>query len=469
MTAGFVSVSALPEGLARATAAACRAVLGQLPNPRVVVVRVRDGGMPWSAVLLDAAYFPTAAIPGEPDAAIERALVAAYHGEPGVCRLDVVAHADPVTRKQMKRHELSFDRELSLGPAEQQQVQQVRRDWETRAFEAALRLLNGPKGLSPVPVVFWANWKSSRTRAYRSEREQTDRLPEGVRDSARWAWTIDTAGLEVVRRIWSELDRNELAPRRPIGQVRDRQELVETATAAGLGRVADVIADDALIAAGIRPAAARSGRSRIGGRIALSAGTPWPEQDGGPLALLAAIDCAELPTTLDERALLPAAGTLCLFAKVEDQSAQERWHFDETEDGHAVLLIDESPKLQGGIAAGAAPPLLPETPVELASIVTVRESWAARERYRLTTAEAVAYTHLLEATRAQEPQLLGQVLGHPDPLNDDPREPDQHLLMQLRSTAAELISPAFGGSLYLLGSADTLRNERWDEVFLAVD
>lgn len=246
-----------------------------------------------------------------PDAAFAMAHRCDVHG---VHEVDLVDHADADLLRKLRQ----LDQRSHLDGANGHWGAGL--EGRRRLVAELVRRLNDPAAGLGLPVVLWAPvdeieqmaafepaWAPLLRSATRAMRRAEDRDELGrVHDQVRWVPTIATAGRAAVEALWAELAEDAAPPLRlPRRAPADRAALLELLPAAGLERVAGT----AIV---LVPG---SGRSMLGGVPALPAGMAWPHREQGrPLTPLAAIDCGELPSAVQGRELLPADGTLLLFA-----------------------------------------------------------------------------------------------------------------------------------------------------------
>lgn len=406
-----------PE-LARATAAAIRAAAEHVDEPRFVLMCARAERFPWRGVLVGRAFLATASKVLRGEELLDAALAASSNRGRALRKLDLLAVAEPALQQRTRRvrQRLARARELDRTTRRAE-----RDEWQTLYAETCLQtleLLNGSEGLANLPVVLWA--------------------PRG--GTERWEPTIRTAGRVTAEQIEAQLHSDQSTS--PIVAPSTRDELRDTARAIGLVRVADQIAHDARKAVALVPTTAGTA-SRIGGIPCLPYDTAWPEADGRPLTLLASIDCAAIPADVDDRDVLPADGQLLLFAQLAAPSSD------------AACVLHVPPGTPTSSTKTGAGEQLQALYVHPTSRLTLRERQAACERFDLDAGEETVYSRLLEITSSSPEEVPAQLLGHPQPFQDDPREDDEELLFELHSDA---------DATYLLASTEDLTARRWDAV-----
>lgn len=355
----------------------------ELPDGRVVVIRGLDAE-PGGAVLGDACIDGFRRHAPDPDAVLDNAFRAASRRDDAL-PLDIVGRAGPALQRRLRRWRQRSEWLLSqhggrgLGanwiPAGEEALagdELARR--ETREL---LTRLNGPGG-APLLTVLWSNRERS------------------------WEATIATAGDERVAQLQERLAVRgaAAAPVVPSAPVRTRADLRAALLAKGLERVADAIVADARIAIALRFG---PGRSRLGGVPELPVGVEWPQLGGKALVPLASIDCAELPAEADDRDLLPADGTLLIFAALHDDEHERPLLLFREEAPAGVVRVLHLPS--GTATQPVEPPaelrerawepgLLHERTVAPRTIVTLRDRLAAPDLFGLSAGEAEAYDAL---------------------------------------------------------------------------
>ena len=204
--------------------------------------------------------------------------------------------------------------------------------------------------------------------------------------------------------------------------------------AAGLsdGRGEHRVAADAQWGIVLGPGGA--GVSRLGGAPVLAAGTPWPHADDRPLTHLATIALDELPA-VDGREHLPDDGLLSFFAEL---AAKPSWSRSSPDDETRARARRRHPharrrarrtsrhrramrSIEQRVAAGRPP------------------ATAASSRYGRRRARQHVVERLAEAVNGPTSR---QLLGHPWPVQEDPREPGQIVLFHIADDAGAAASPS---------------------------
>lgn len=469
-------------GLARALAVGIEAAAAGAVEPRCVVLR--PGGrdiVPLACVVLDTAYLRSMRRHDpHPDAAFASAL--AHHD--GVHDVDVVEHAAPDVLRMLRQ----LDQRDHLD-------RWTRVDHEARGalMVELARRLNEPATGGSLPVVLWDSseqlyelacsrpaWEPLRRSAERAMRRAEERCElDRVHNRHLWVPAIATAGQEAVEALWADLASyaNSAPGSLPRQPPADRDELLRLLPAAGLERVADAISADVRDAIQLIPAAAGGGRSVLGGVPALPTGMDWPRRlPDRPLTPLAAIDCAELPHAAQRRELLPEDGVLLLFAdlffSVEGDEEELGWGIRTPADGWIAVAHVPAGMPTEPLApprellerqAENGPGLLDPIPVTARIVPTLRDRWSAPRLLGLDAGEQASYVRLAELV--QDAQLgVPQLLGHPLPVQGDPRAAGQELLFDLPPVQGFGFETPGLGTLSFVAAEDDLRAGRWDRV-----
>jgi uncharacterized protein YwqG len=240
-------------------------------------------------------------------------------------------------------------------------------------------------------------------------------------------------------------------------------------------------------------AGGRARDSRLGGLPALPATIAWPAHDGRPLAFIAQIDLATLPS-IAARAGVPADGLLLFFY---DAVAQP-WGYQPSDAGKfAVVYVADA---QQAVVAGTWPDDLPEEVrfphcglvPEVTLTLPANESLLAEEDPISAELED-AYLELLQALYVEGERCL--IGGHPDQIQGemqlecalvtagiecggpegyrDPRMPalrktahEWRLLLQIPSASWANMMWGDGGSLFVWIRESDLRARRFDRTWV---
>lgn len=212
------------------------------------------------------------------------------------------------------------------------------------------------------------------------------------------------------------------------------------------------------------------GPSRIGGLPDLPPTMTWPTSAGKALNFIAQIDLAHLPAA-PGRGRLPADGCLLFFFAVEE--------FEPTTagpDDRARVIF-----LPAGTPAGPTqpPPGVEPYGTKLVTAVprlTLPAPSSIIRDLGLDHYEMQAYTAAWERSRAMKTtpathRIADQILGHPTPIQDDPRltpsdRPlDWTLLLEIDNDHHIGLDLADGGALYFMIPTTALTAGDWDATF----
>jgi|GEM_PF-484200 len=182
------------------------------------------------------------------------------------------------------------------------------------------------------------------------------------------------------------------------------------------------------------------GVSKLGGRPDLSPGSHWPTRSGRPLAFVAQVNLADV-TSLDPTGLLPRAGLLSFFHGASDSA----------EDHCAVILSDPGtsltrrrfPAALGDAERYGAVPVTAEAQLTLPPDPP---GW-------LTDEERAAHENEMYTIGDGRDHRL---LGHPSPVQGDPRD-GRVLLLQIDSDDDARMAWGDAGRLYYLIECEDLR------------
>lgn len=244
----------------------------------------------------------------------------------------------------------------------------------------------------------------------------------------------------------------------------DRAELRLLLKDAGLEHdEADRIAADALWGIVLEPGG--RGRSRLGGSPVLAEGTAWPETDEGvPLTHLATIALDELPA-VEGREHLPEDGLLSFFADLSEESEFVEPIEPEDEEGHDLVAIIHTP--------AGADTYDPEPPDEDEALDEQRVTPTARLQLRYLgfglgehrfDIDAVAEGAVERLTYRVNGRNSQQLLGFPQHVQDDPREPGQIVLFHIDGEGDIGFEFMDGGDIHFLGTPQDIRAGRWDRI-----
>jgi uncharacterized protein YwqG len=291
-------------------------------------------------------------------------------------------------------------------------------------------------------------------------------------------------------RDWLRRPRQDEAVRAP-GQVDFRAQL----EAAGLSQWADqlIALDRPSVRLDARPSSDPDGiaigLSRLGGEPDLTAGEPWPEWQGIPLAFVAQIALDEMPQIPGSG--LPAAGVLSFFYE-PDQGA---WGFRPEDRGAWRILYSEPGTPLSRRAIPAEVPkharFLPVRLIGMAEVTHVGHDSDELESLGMTPNEQLAYVEHTEIDVSR----IHRLLGHPETIQGDmalecqlvshgldcgdesgyespvaaelaPGAVDWRLLLQIDSDRAAKMNWGDGGRLYYWMTEEAIRRRDWDSAWM---
>lgn len=443
----------LPGTLAAAIAAAARG----LEAPDWCVLHPTERPLPCAGAVVDRGFVASTRRAGGGDGPLKGALIGLQRGDVGVAGIDLLAVADDEAGAWLRRYR-DRSREIVGFPQEQRgEERERRREAFARLLPDAVAAYNASPQGRRLPAILWHEQEAERWRA---DAEVAAAAAAHDHDLAWWAGTLQSAGWPAVRAIWARLDGGaEEAPPLPATAPESRPELLAAVAASGLGRVAQQVVDTAREAVRVELVPGAAGRSRIGGEVTLlPTGRAWPLLTGEPLTLLAAIDCAELPSAA--AASLPADGTLSFFAALSEHALRShRW----PEEGIAVIHCagGEGREL-GAPEPGALAAALPGAAraVRFSRRLTLPDEPFASERLGLTTPEADAYERLLALLAGDRDEAPAQLLGHPAQ-QPDAFPSEETLLFELVSSAAAGFELLDGGAVLVGIDPAALRAGDW--------
>lgn len=231
----------------------------------------------------------------------------------------------------------------------------------------------------------------------------------------------------------------------------------------GIGLTPDeaaALAADALWGILLEPGG--SGVSRLGGAPVLPAGTPWPTADGRPLTHLATIAMDELPA-VEGREHLPADGLLSFFADLSEEAELYEPIQPGDDWGRDRVAVVHTPA--GAATHEPAPPgpAVVEQRVRPAPRLQLRHL-GFDYGHQLYGIDALAEDAVVELTERVNGETHHQLLGHPWPVQDDPREPGQIVLFHTGYDPEIDLHVLDGGDLHFLGTPQDIAAQRWDQL-----
>lgn len=200
------------------------------------------------------------------------------------------------------------------------------------------------------------------------------------------------------------------------------------------------------------------GATRLGGSPDLAAGACWPIFDGRPMAFVAQVNLAEV-ARLDPSGALPPSGLASFFCAPADLHREGGSHVIFT--GAEETLTEVEPP--AGLGAHER-----HRPVELYAqreLSAVPWESEAVERLGLSREQQFAYR---DVTQADDEVPAHRMLGHPDIIQNDPRDadPDLCLLLQVDSDEAAGMEWGDAGRLYYWIRPDDLQARRLEQSWL---
>jgi uncharacterized protein YwqG len=205
-----------------------------------------------------------------------------------------------------------------------------------------------------------------------------------------------------------------------------------------------------------------TGQSKLGGRPYVAAA--WPTNNGRALTHLASIALEELPD-VPMRSSLPREGTVVFFVDLSFDN--EGWS-PATASEPTVEIVHVP---TASVAAAATPPdeqrgeyevpvVLNERRVQFMSVLTL----PAEELYEALDAHDSPDDFLVEL---HMPEHL--VLGEPEYIQGDPREPGEVSVLQLNWDEELGFMYGDGGEVSFYGSPEDLQAGRWERIKVAVE
>lgn len=200
-------VDGLAEPLARAIATSTEEAMRQLSDPIYVLSRAGGDAPEPTAILITRSFVQRKRAEGLGRDDVVSAGYAAT-GEPGVVDLAprVLDHLTPDARRRLRQF-----RQRSWKWSERFSVEyRAVYDWDERPAPMAtasqvevFKLLNGPNGLSPLPVIAWSNPHEHGAPKLEDHGLKPPRLSPFDRS---WTLTAATAGIGTVEELWALLN-----------------------------------------------------------------------------------------------------------------------------------------------------------------------------------------------------------------------------------------------------------------------
>lgn len=423
-------------GIVDALAAGIAAAARELPQPVYALLSLR-GSIEPSCVVVDRAAVASL-VAHEPDLDAPLRLGG---DDPGTAEVDVVVHADAATCRRLRQWRQRD--ELAQWEEDQPPTEPA----VTRLRERVIEQL--------------------------AERISLPLLPYGP----------TPAGEALLGRLRAELPAPRVAAPLPAALPNDRPGLRALLREQGLGdEGVERIAAAAQIAIGLVPAPSGGPepRTRLGGLPPLPAGMAWPQRTPErPLTPLAQIDFAELPPDAEQRELLPADGTLLLFADARDDEYDELIHDWRTNGDGWFLALHvpagapvapvEPPALLRERPPEEGPGLLEPLPLVPRPLLTLPGGWNAARALGLDVGEQRVYARVSQLAFASRGEALAHLLGHPLPVQDDPRAEGEIALLALGGGSGGWFGIPGVEGLYVVVAADELRAGSFARARLVTD
>ena len=188
--------------------------------------------------------------------------------------------------------------------------------------------------------------------------------------------------------------------------------------------------------------------TKLGGRPDLRVRSRWPSGEGRPLSFVAQIDLAQV-AALDHSGLLPRAGLLSFFYGNPEAPLEADLSEVVFSEPGTPLSRREFPDELADHERYAAVALRPEAEL---SLPPAPPSFLSEE-------ELDAYQWKLEELA---PGSRHRLLGQPDPVQNDPRDGDVLLLLQVDSDDGARMMWGDVGRLYYLIETEDLRAKRFE-------
>jgi uncharacterized protein YwqG len=204
--------------------------------------------------------------------------------------------------------------------------------------------------------------------------------------------------------------------------------------------------------------------SRLGGAPVLAEDQSWPHAEDRPLTHLATIALAELPA-VEAREHFPADGFLSFFADLSEEGEFVEPIQPADETGHELVAVI--------FTLADAPTHEPEPPGEPLGEVRVTPTARLQLRHlgfgygqRLFGLDALAEHAVERLIERVNGDARNQLLGYPWPVQDDPREPGQVVLLHVADDSEVGFGFDFmdAGDIHFLGTPEDIRARRWDQL-----
>lgn len=237
-----------------------------------------------------------------------------------------------------------------------------------------------------------------------------------------------------------------------------------------LDRVLDEIADQCRPSLRLLPQDQPMGsRSRLGGLPELAEEVAWPAAAGMPLAFVGQVDLDEVRRCLPDSGL-PARGLLSFFY----DPLQRAWGLRADEGDHWAVMFSDGPTYPVDFPEELPPfARFPHRSLVLRPEMTLPPSDSPL--LDLTSREAALYASVVDdIEQSRDSQLIiHRLLGHPDPVTEDPLEAARSLGPNVESDPWKLLlqvdsdppmSWGSEGRLYFMIRESSLRQRDWESV-----
>lgn len=200
------------------------------------------------------------------------------------------------------------------------------------------------------------------------------------------------------------------------------------------------------------------GATKLGGAPDLPPGTAWPNFEERPMAFVAQVNLADV-APLYRDGFLPPAGVVSFFCATADLHRPDAGHVRFAEATASLARTKPPPELAAherhATLALTAEPDLTLGPAESPSV----------ENLGLSDDEQFAYRDMMEA---EHETPIHRMLGHPDIVQNDPRDadPDLCLLLQVDSDDDAEMEWGDAGRLYYWIRSDDLNTRRFERCWL---
>jgi alpha-tubulin suppressor-like RCC1 family protein len=195
------------------------------------------------------------------------------------------------------------------------------------------------------------------------------------------------------------------------------------------------------------------GASKLGGHPDLPPDTPWPHLDGRPMAFVAQVRLDELPQL--ENGVLPAHGLLSFFCALNALGDNAAGRVIYT-NAATHLVRAKAPAELPTEERFAPAPLTGTVQLSALPVQSVQ-----LDRLGLSPEQRDAYREALEPDTGAP---IHRMLGHPDPIQDDPQTPQAATCLLLQVDSDDGLGMTWGdlGRLYYLITPEDLAAHHFD-------